>query len=328
MTGTKDVQIHSYKHSDSIEVNLIDTPGFDDDSLTDADVLEKISGYLKESYDRKITLNGLLYLHRITDNRMQGSSMKNLAVFKKLCGPDALHHVTFVTTMWDKESESCREEFEGREKELLTDNKFWATMIQPHGACTGRHNNTRQSAMDLLARFIQQPESTVVTDLQRELVDDKLRLDETAAGKVVMSGINKAAERAEKELRGNKEAREDLASAAREEKAAHKAEQEADTAELEAQWAELLAEKAELEAKLRKLKEQEEKLRKAEMESSKRWNCYFRVGCVLAVGSGAAVAAVASGAAVAVPVILKDTILVAAQLAMQLATEENETAAT
>lgn len=196
--GTKKVRVHSYMHSPAVRVHLIDTPGFDDDILTDTDILEKISGFLVSSYKHDVKLNGLLYLHRITDPRMQGSSRKNLAVFKSLCGLDTLHQVTLVTTMWDKES--CREQFEEREKELLEDDKFWRVMVEDHGACTGRHDNTRESALHLLERFIQQPENKVVTDLQHELVDEKQPLEKTAAGKTVMSEINKATERVRKDL--------------------------------------------------------------------------------------------------------------------------------
>ena len=54
-------------------------------------------------------LSGILYLHRITDNRMAGTPLKNLQVFQKLCGRDALGKVYLTTTMWD-EAERRREE--------------------------------------------------------------------------------------------------------------------------------------------------------------------------------------------------------------------------
>lgn len=212
-------------HSPTITVHLVDTPGFDDDKLSDVDILKEISSWLFASYQYNIRLNGLLYLHRITDPRMQGSARKNLTVFKSLCGLDALRQVTLVTTMWDKEVD--HEQFENRETELLSNNDFWRKLVEQHGACVGRHDNTRKTALSLLERFIQQPESTVVTDLQRELVDDKQSLKDTAAGKVVMSEVNKATERVEKDLQYAREVLETLKTkSAMEKEAADKAERE------------------------------------------------------------------------------------------------------
>ena len=46
----------------------------------------------------------LLYFHRISDNRMAGTLLKNLRMFEELCGKDALKNV-ILTTMWDEVDE-------------------------------------------------------------------------------------------------------------------------------------------------------------------------------------------------------------------------------
>lgn len=57
---------------------------------------------------------------------MQGSAIKNIQLFRSLCGDDALSKVVLVTTMWDIEK---RDIAERREKELKETTKYWGNMI-------------------------------------------------------------------------------------------------------------------------------------------------------------------------------------------------------
>ena len=67
-------------------VTLVDTPGFDDNSRSDTEILKLIADWLQRSFDKNMLLSGVLYLYDITENRMGGSSMKNIKMFRKLCG--------------------------------------------------------------------------------------------------------------------------------------------------------------------------------------------------------------------------------------------------
>ncbi|KAJ1334959.1 hypothetical protein MN608_01691 [Microdochium nivale] len=66
-------------------VYLIDTPGFDDmlpgSTRSDTEELKDIAFFLAQTYGRAIRLAGIIYLHRITDMRISGSALKNLAMF-------------------------------------------------------------------------------------------------------------------------------------------------------------------------------------------------------------------------------------------------------
>lgn len=42
---------------------------------------------------------GIIYTHRITDNRMSGSVCKNLDMFSRLCGDGTAERVRLMTTM-------------------------------------------------------------------------------------------------------------------------------------------------------------------------------------------------------------------------------------
>ena len=123
---TSRVQVYTYDHSPSIRIHLVDTPGFDDTNRSDTEVLREIAAWLTDSYSNKIRLNGIIYLHRITDIRLQGSAKKNLIMFKKLCGAEALSSVILTTTMWDSVSPK---DGENREEQLRQTPEFWGWMI-------------------------------------------------------------------------------------------------------------------------------------------------------------------------------------------------------
>lgn len=62
-------------------------------------MLRRVADWLNRTHQAKVKLAGIVYLHRINDTRLGGSAMKNLRMFKKLCGDDALSCVVLATTM-------------------------------------------------------------------------------------------------------------------------------------------------------------------------------------------------------------------------------------
>ena len=132
----------------------------------------------QDSYEKDIRLSGLLFFHRISDNRMGGSPIKYLKMFQNLCGNEALKNVVIVTTMWDEVEE---EEGSNRETELFT--TYLKAMIES-GCHTSRFYNDVESAWDIVSHF-QDARCSVL--LQRELVDLHLQLKETSAGRTLFS---------------------------------------------------------------------------------------------------------------------------------------------
>ena len=78
-------------------------------------------------YDENRKFSGILYLHNICDPQVDGSSQRNIAMFKKLCGPDPLKNVVVVTTFWDE-----IELIQGIESEtkLKTDDRFFKALAE------------------------------------------------------------------------------------------------------------------------------------------------------------------------------------------------------
>ena len=182
--GTQQVEVFHCKY-DAFSVYLVDTPGFDDTNRSDTEVLREIATWLTTSFSRRVQLDGIMYLHRITDTRLQGSARKNLSMFKKLCGADALKNVILTTTMWELVSPA---EGERREEELTKTTDFWGYMVQ-NGSQVVRHQNTAVSARQLIRLYVSRKKALVgkkvTLEIQKEMVIEKKTLDDTAAGQEI-----------------------------------------------------------------------------------------------------------------------------------------------
>ena len=86
----------------SHEVTLVDTPGFDDSDREDTDILLELAAWLALQRQNEVKLTGLIYLHRITDNRLGSAAMRNLRMMGALVGEDNMKNVVLVTNRWEE----------------------------------------------------------------------------------------------------------------------------------------------------------------------------------------------------------------------------------
>jgi hypothetical protein len=212
--GTATVDVYPCPISRDTTVYLIDTPGFDDTTRSDDEVLREIATWLTDSYTAKVRLSGIIYLHRISDIRMQGSALKNLFMFKQLCGPDALKSVVLATTMWDRVSEV---EGKARETELVSTKGIWGGMVE-RGSRVYRHTGMypyfatldqqvlsvscigdRKSAFELIQLLVQD-NAQVTLALQQQMANENMSLEETDAGKGLHAELIKERKKFEKSL--------------------------------------------------------------------------------------------------------------------------------
>jgi hypothetical protein len=191
--GTKDLTVHSFWYQGK-HVHLMDTPGFDDTETTDIETLKTIAGYLSASYANGVRINGIVYLHRISDYRLSGTSSRNLRMFKKVTSAKAWPNTIVGTTMW-RADEHLQGEL--RERELASDSKYIGDLltagaglhrIAEHG--TGAEEQKR-SSLALLTSLLRriQTRPTIELEIQREMAVDKLSLDDTAAGQEALGNI-------------------------------------------------------------------------------------------------------------------------------------------
>lgn len=131
-------------------------------------------------------------MHRIVDNRVGGSALKNLNMFRKLVGDDYLSNVVLATTMWDKVDP---EDGKARQKELVK-GKFWGGMMAA-GASAVQLDGTRENAIAICTRLMENRPITL--RIQQELRHHGLIAD-TAAGRVVFGELEKLKQKHEAEL--------------------------------------------------------------------------------------------------------------------------------
>ena len=208
---TAEVQLADKFALDGRSVTLIDTPGFDDTTKSDSDILEMIAAFLATAcvrtasryvsffrtelpnrYEKGSKLSGVIYIHRISDIRFTGISGRNFKMFRELCGDAALKNVALVTNMWTRDSRDINE---AREIELS--GRFFKPVLD-EGAQLIRHHDTATSTHDIIRKIMtNQP---VALQIQRELVDEHKSIVDTAAGKAVNRELNEQAKRHRGEL--------------------------------------------------------------------------------------------------------------------------------
>lgn len=159
---------------------MVDTPGFDDDDQTDSEVLKKLVDWLVSTYRSGQRLNGILYLHRITDTRMRGSSLRNLKMFKELIGDEFYENLTLGTTCWSLiDSKSALE----RENELKTESKFWEIMISKGARLERIPDDDVIKARDLVYKIASRDTAPLQT--QRDVVERGISFSDLAVTQTV-----------------------------------------------------------------------------------------------------------------------------------------------
>lgn len=199
MAGTTKVGVYNFNYEDRHTVYLLDTPGFDDTNRPDSEILQEIAFYLAALYAQKIRLAGVVYLHRITDTRVSGSSLKSIRILQNLCGADAFDRVVLATNMW-----SVLDSMEGGHEiglqrcEELKHAEFWGEMIQKKSIMK-EHDGSEVSALSIISELVDR-EGGAVLNIQRQMVDQNLSLEETDAGRYLQKDLIETRQRYEKEI--------------------------------------------------------------------------------------------------------------------------------
>ena len=143
-------------------------------------------------YEKGAKLSGIIYTHRISDNRFGGIAVRNFGMFRKLCGESALKNVVLATNMWQGISPDVGE---ARENELSS--RFFKAALDK-GAQMVRHHDTRKSAHDIIRKIM--TNHPVVLRIQQELVDEGINIVDTEAGEAVNQELHNQAKRHHAEL--------------------------------------------------------------------------------------------------------------------------------
>ena len=155
--------------------------------------MTRVLKWLESSYRAGTRLNGIIYLHRIIDARMQGHALNNVRMFRRLCGPDSFRNVVLATTFWE---EVAPRTGAAREKELCENEKFWGLMVNKGSDVVRLHKDGR-SNLEVLMRFVDKPKTTL--QAQDEIVNQK----KSITGTVVAEEMAALQREMEKRIQAN-----------------------------------------------------------------------------------------------------------------------------
>lgn len=175
---------------DGKDVLLVDTPGFDDSSRNEGEILENITSKLAQMYVDIIPISGVIYVHDIMNEKFTGSASRYLSMCTRIVGSNALRNVTILTTKWDRDSKDNGMPEKERREQMFKD-KPWKELIK-QGASIRRIGlaDGQNAYVNIVKNVLKNVATTL--QIQQELVEDKLPLNETAAGKMLDKQIQKA----------------------------------------------------------------------------------------------------------------------------------------
>lgn len=177
---------------------MVDTPGFDDDDLSDYDILKLLVDWLASTYRSGKKLNGILYLHRITDTRMRGSSLRNFKVFKELIGDDFHENVTLGSTCWSLVPFQTAVD---RETELKSSTSFWKSLLSK-GARLERIPEDATEAKDLIYQIANH--DPIILQTQRDIMDLGMSYSNLQIAKLVNNEFDELQKRQQAEMQRRK----------------------------------------------------------------------------------------------------------------------------
>jgi hypothetical protein len=147
-------------------------------------------------YEKLLSLRCVIYIQRIADTRMSGSSRRTLEILDAICGIPASANITFVTTMWDKLGPNP--ETIGRERTEEMERLFLAKFIE-RGAQIERHAGTAASAKDIINKILSS-HTPVILKIQYETEVQNLTLEQTRVGKILCIDLQRQQKEFDAEL--------------------------------------------------------------------------------------------------------------------------------
>jgi hypothetical protein len=203
------VSIFSFQHG-SKTVHLIDTPGFNDTTLSESEVLQEIAYWLSAAYGKadakpecRFRLNGIIYLHSIADVRWSGSTRRSLNMLRTICGPENYDAIVLTTTFWDEVDKAAGDT---REAQLLSDMNKWDQLVHKSPkSFVRRHDQGYKTAMSIIDLIVKRDTKHELL-IQKELAKPGATLYDTTAGREAQLLWEKDIKQFQEELTHAKEA--------------------------------------------------------------------------------------------------------------------------
>lgn len=200
------------------------------------------------SFRKGIVLHGVIYVHRITDNRVGGLAKADFGMFRKMCGAESLQNVVIMTTMWSRVSE---EEGQARAEELAELDDFFKPALEAGARLAHHKGDTVQTARNIIRPILDN--HPIPLELQDDMVNKGKPVTQTEAGKEVDKHVTAVIEEYEEKIKHLMKERED---AERAKDVAAKKEKSEAAAAFEKKIIELETEKRNAEANYAQIKQQ------------------------------------------------------------------------
>ncbi|KAK0706214.1 P-loop containing nucleoside triphosphate hydrolase protein, partial [Lasiosphaeria miniovina] len=142
---TRTTASYKFEHN-GIRYEIVDCPGFNDTVRPDSEILEDIVAWLHKAHGEGKLLSAVIYLHRISDTRVQGTTMTQFRVLQELCGDEFYRNLILGTTFWSRVSEEVGRD---REANLLEVKNFFGEM-KDEGARYMRIPDDREGCLAIL----------------------------------------------------------------------------------------------------------------------------------------------------------------------------------
>ncbi|KAK4452249.1 GTP-binding protein A [Podospora aff. communis PSN243] len=178
-------------------VILIDTPGFDDDSRNDVEILNDVAKWMVvKGLLRSQPLDGLILLHPVTRDFVSVMERRRTQLLEKLLGEDAYTRVTIATTMWGSLDHGHAKRLDAEYNAVidgsdrLGNNGVWAN-FRKRGATVVKHENNKESAQRILQNIIRKSidEGTLQTLLQKEMGDRGVGFMDSSLGQHIVASL-------------------------------------------------------------------------------------------------------------------------------------------
>lgn len=108
-------QYSKYQEHRDRTVLILDTPGFNDNEISDTEILRRIAVWLADSFAQGTKVTGLVVLHDMNQSRMGGMGKQHIDIIHNLIGKRGLHRTIIGQTQWERVMKKTQEV---RNKEL------------------------------------------------------------------------------------------------------------------------------------------------------------------------------------------------------------------
>lgn len=202
--GTVEPEGWPYEASDGSQLVLIDTPGFNDSSRPDLDLLRSIVDFVHE---KRLKVISILYIQRINERRLTGSTRNNLRMLRAMAGEHFYQNIVLLTSMWSVIPTEELDDAYQRELQFQQAPQVWADLLEKGATCyrwdETEHNHGSHSADEIIEvceTKMGAPAMNVLLETDKGKV-----LEDTTAGRILTEEIRKRQERERENLREEQE---------------------------------------------------------------------------------------------------------------------------